>query len=371
MTARYQARVLTAVPDILAALSDEGVRTAASAFQSPDWLKAIFEHLAPALGATPLAIQLDDAASGELAAILPLAIRREGPLRVASFPDFGVSDYGAPLLGPASPTDPTAAEALWSAAKGAIEADLIRLSSMPRRIGSGPNPLALVRQAHAGRHAANRFVITGTVEDFLRERGKKYRKEVERCFRLLAKDGVPHFSRAETPREMASAYLVLQTQQSQRHAEKGSAYRLDEPAYAAFYEHVLSEGVPKGAAHIFKLAAGDEIVATLLGLTHNGAFTLLRISNGGQRWHHLSPGRLIVVEAMHYFVERGIRTFDMGIGDYSFKRGFGIEPEPLADLIAPLSWRAAPAAALQRGKAFVRQNPRLKALASSLSGRAH
>ncbi len=157
--------------------------------------------------------------------------------------------------------------------------------------------------------------------------------------------------------DIARSYEALETQQGRRRQAAGGAYVLDRPAFSHFYEHVLREGVPEGSAHIFTLEAGGEIVAVLLGLTHNRAFTLLRISNGGERWHHLSPGRLIVVEAMRYFLARGVTTFDMGIGDYAFKRGFGIEPEPLADLVAGLTLRGKAVAAIHRAKTRLRQSP--------------
>ena len=109
--------------------------------------------------------------------------------------------------------------------------------------------------------------------------------------------------------------------------------------------------------------------AALLGVKHDGAFTLLGISSAGERWRHLSPGRLIVVAAMRYFADRGVRTFDMGAGEHAFKRGFGIEPERLLELNAALTWKAAPRALLARTKARARANPHLKGLAERVRGK--
>ena len=370
MSALYSARALSSAPDILAELAAQRTADVPTAFQSVSWLKPIYEGLAPVLDATPIAIDIRDMRTAERAAFMPLIVRQEGSLRVASFPDLGVSDYCAPILGSAAPAESRSAEAFWSAVKGALDADMVRLTSMPRTIGAKVNPLALISGAAVSRHSANLFTLSGTVEEFLRERGKKYRKEVERCIRLLTKEGEPQFSRAEAAHEIASSYLVLQTQQLARHQAKGSDYGLNNPAYSAFYEQVLRDGVPQDFAHIFKLSAGDGIVATLMGVTHAGTFTLLRISTGGTRWQHLSPGRLIVIEAMKYFVARGVRTFDMGIGDYAFKRGFGIEPVPLVDVVAPLTWRGVPHAVLHHTKSRARQSSRLRALRDRLRSRA-
>ena len=73
-------------------------------------------------------------------------------------------------------------------------------------------------------------------------------------------------------------------------------------------------------------------------------------------------GRLVVVEAMKYFVARGVRHFDMGIGDYPFKRGFGVEDVPLYDLIVARDLSAVPRALFHRLKGRLRQNKLARAV---------
>jgi CelD/BcsL family acetyltransferase involved in cellulose biosynthesis len=155
---------------------------------------------------------------------------------------------------------------------------------------------------------------------------------------------------------------VLEEQQSARHAALGSKYVLDEPAYRAFYERLAMDGSDAELAALFAVEAQGEIVAALFGIVHDGAFTLLRISTAGQVGSHLSPGRLVVVEAMKYFVARGVRHFDMGIGDYPFKRGFGVEDVPLYDLIVARDLSAVPRALFHRLKGRLRQNKLARAV---------
>jgi hypothetical protein len=49
-------------------------------------------------------------------------------------------------------------------------------------------------------------------KDYVRSRGRKFRKEVQRCHRLWEKEGAPHFYRATTPEEIARVYSVLEEQ---------------------------------------------------------------------------------------------------------------------------------------------------------------
>jgi CelD/BcsL family acetyltransferase involved in cellulose biosynthesis len=211
--------------------------------------------------------------------------------------------------------------------------------------------------------------VPGTVEEFLRSRGKKYRKEVERCYRLWEKEGAPRFYRATTAEEIARVYSVLEEQQASRHGTLGSKYVLDEPAYRAFYERLAIDGSDAGLASLFAIEAGGEIIATLFGIVHDGTFTLLRIATGGPGWGHLSPGRLVVVETMKHFVAQGIRRFDMGIGDYPFKRGFGVEDVPLYDLIVARDLAQVPHAMFQRLKGRLRKSARVQSLFRRLKPR--
>ncbi len=367
VTAAFKAERIEGAEAVVAAIAAARPVTSGLAFQRGEWLDALLQTLAKAENATPLVVRVTDAATGDLVLILPLIATRERGLSVVAIPSLGVSDYGAPLLGPSAPQTAEAAKALMLAVKGALTGyDLLRLDNMPSEIVGRKNPLALLPGLTRARHSANRVILDDTVEALLRARGKKYRKEAERCYRLLAERGEPSFRRAKSDDEIAHAYCVLQEQQAARHAEAGGSYVLDKPAYAKFYDTVVRKGCDSGFASLFTLSAGGETGATLFGITEGDTFTLLRISTAGGDWKRLSPGRLIVLETMRTLSAQGIRRFDMGIGDYAFKHGFGIEAEPLYDLAVPLSLRAIPAARYGRLKARLRQNPRLKALVASL-----
>ncbi|MEQ1714190.1 MAG: GNAT family N-acetyltransferase, partial [Hyphomicrobium sp.] len=304
--------------------------------------------------------------------LLPLVVAREGRPRVARFADIGVTDYRAPILGAAAPQDRNGQRALWREITRALsgKADLVRFEAMPAEIGGRANPLAALPAATAARLTGMWTNVETTVEDFLRGRGKKYRKEAERCFRLLEKEGTPHFQRADTAEAIERAYAALQAQQSQRHGDTGNEhYVLDQPKYSEFYRDLLLAERDSGFAHIFTLEADGGIVAALMGVEQGGTFTALRISNGGPLWRHLSPGRLVVIEAMRHMVERGVRTFDLGAGDYPFKRGFGAAEIPLHDLVSALTTRGLPAVAAERSKAWLKRHPALADAAKRLAGR--
>lgn len=350
---------------VLDAVQRAGPETVATGFQRLPWLSALFAELLSA-ASQPILVDIRNE-SGALVLMLPLVATRERGLNVLRVPSFGVSDYGGPILGQAS--DSTSG--LWSAIKSAITRhDLLIIENMPRTIAGRTNPLVTLPGTCPSEHHRNALAIDGTVEEFLRALGKKFRKEVERCGRLLADRGEPSFHRAGTPEQIAGAYAILEQQQAARRHEAGGQYLLERPEYSRFYRTLLAKGCTTGTAHLFTLSAGADVGACLLGITNGGTFKLLRISTAGGDWKRISPGRLVVVEAMRYFVPKGVSRFDMGIGDYPFKHGFGIEPEPLTNLEVALTAKGWPWIAKSRARRALRDIKPLRRAIHHLKGRA-
>jgi CelD/BcsL family acetyltransferase involved in cellulose biosynthesis len=86
---------------------------------------------------------------------------------------------------------------------------------------------------------------------------------------------------------------------------------------------------------------------------------MVRISNAGEKWSNCSPGRLIIERTMAALHRDGVREVDFSIGNYAYKRRFGVAPIALADLSAALSWRGLPYALRDRAARELRNYPRL------------
>ena len=79
------------------------------------------------------------------------------------------------------------------------------------------------------------------------------------------------------------------------------------------------------------LTSEDEVVATLLGVRDRTRHAMVRISNAGEKWSNCSPGRLIIERTMAALHQDGVREVDFNIGNYAYKRRFGVEPIALAE----------------------------------------
>jgi CelD/BcsL family acetyltransferase involved in cellulose biosynthesis len=109
------------------------------------------------------------------------------------------------------------------------------------------------------------------------------------------------------------------------------------------------------------LTVGDEVVATLLGIRSGARYVMIRISNAGDKWSNCSPGRLIIERTMAALHKDGVREFDFSVGNYAYKRRFGVARLELVDITAALGWRGLPYALRDRAVRELRKYPHLSA----------
>ena len=341
--------VFDGADDVLAALEVIERDLVFTAFQSLDWLTVLYEELATGSGPIPCLVVVTDRGSGKVVIALPLAIGREGLLRVASFPDFGVSDYGAPLLGFMPSASPSMIRRAWRAIRNALrEVDLIRLKRMPEKIGDRDNPLIAFFGCTPAQEAGHQLVVDQGFDRYLDSIGKKYRKDYERCHRLWKSGGRARLHRATTADEIARVFSIMEEQEAHWRSAHEGKYQNAVPGISPFYERIAIDGSDAGIAALFALEANGETIATILGLVHAETFTMLRISTAGERWGNLSPGRLIVLETVRSLSGEGIRRFDMGCRSNPLPHGFGSTPVPLYDLVIAQDVAALPAAVLHQ-----------------------
>jgi CelD/BcsL family acetyltransferase involved in cellulose biosynthesis len=336
----------------------------ATPFQDWQWLEAWYGAFATVDNVEPLIAIVSNAATGEQAALLPLIRRRHNGIRIVEPADLDLTDYNAPLLGPAAPRDARAARAMWQDLRAALRrvpggADLVRLRKMPVETDGRPNPLALLEGA--GPCALNGNLVT-TGEDFDAWRftlERTVRKELERSWRVFTRDSTAAFRIVTDKDEALRLLATMESQQGDRMQHLGLNFVLNDETYAAFYRNLVHDNVANGYAVLSALTVGDEVVATLLGIRQGARYVMVRISNAGEKWSNCSPGRLIIERTVAALHQDGIRQFDFSIGNYAYKRRFGVTRTALVDFSAALSWRGLPYALRDRAARWLRGHPGL------------
>jgi CelD/BcsL family acetyltransferase involved in cellulose biosynthesis len=335
-------------------------------FQDPRWLDAWYAAFANFDSVEPLIAIISDAATSEQVALLPLVRRVQNGIRVVEFADLNLTDYNAPMLGAAAPCDAKAALALWRDLLVALKrlpggGDLVRLRKMPVDLGGRPNPLALLDSAGPCPLNGN-LVITGDDFDTYRySLGRTVRKELERSWRVFTRHREAVFQIVTDRSEALRVLSIMEIQQGARMQHLGLNFILNDETCAAFYRHLVGENLRSGYAVLSALTVGTEVVATLLGVRRGSRYVMVRISNAGEKWSNCSPGRLIIGRTMAALHKDGVRSFDFSIGNYAYKRRFGVAPLRLADITAALSWRGIPYALRDRAVRELRRHPWLAA----------
>jgi CelD/BcsL family acetyltransferase involved in cellulose biosynthesis len=333
-------------------------------FQHPQWYAAWYDAFAIADGVEPLIAVVTDGSTGEQAALLPLIRRRSKNISIVEFADLDLTDYNAPILGPAAPRDAKTARVLWRELLIALRrmqggADLIRLRKVPLDLDGRPNPLALLDDAGPCSLNGN-VVATGADYDAWRYTLEKtVRKELERSWRVFTRDPAASFEIVADNNEALRILSTTEVQQGTRMQSLGLNFILNDETCAAFYRNLVRDGVGSGYAVVTALRVGDEIVATLLGIRCGARYVMIRISNAGEKWSNCSPGRLIIERTMAALHKDGVREFDFSVGNYAYKRRFGVTSLPLVDISAALGWRGLPYALRDRAARELRNYPKL------------
>lgn len=241
------------------------------------------------------------------------------------------------------------------------KADLVRLRKVPVDLDGKPNPIALL-DAGGPCSLNGNLVTTGEDYDVWRYTLEKtVRKELERSWRVFTRDPAASFAIITDTSEALRILSTTEVQQGTRMQSLGMDYILNDETCAAFYRNLVRDGIGNGYVLVSALTVGNEVVATLLGIRTGSRYVMIRISNAGEKWSNCSPGRLIIERTMAALHRDGVREFDFSVGNYAYKRRFGVTRLPLIDISAALSWRGRPYALRDRMVRAVRNYPRLDA----------
>jgi CelD/BcsL family acetyltransferase involved in cellulose biosynthesis len=343
-------------------------------FQDRRWLDAWYRAFAGFDGVEPLIAIVSDAATSEQVALFPLVRRVHRGIRIVEFADYHLTDYNAPLLHAAALREPAAARLMWRDLLAALKrlpggTDLVRLRKMPFELDGRPNPLTLLPGASASFLNSNVVTMGDDFDAYRYSLERTVRKELERSWRVFTRHPDAAFRIVTGHDEALRVLSAMETQQDARMRHLGLQFMLNDETCAAFYRSLVSENLASGYAVLTALTVGEEVVATLLGVRSGSRYVMVRISNAGDKWSNCSPGRLIIERTMAALHRDGVRHFDFSIGNYAYKRRFGVVPVALAEITAALSWRGWPFALRDRAARELHRYPKLATRVTRALGR--
>jgi CelD/BcsL family acetyltransferase involved in cellulose biosynthesis len=91
------------------------------------------------------------------------------------------------------------------------------------------------------------------------------------------------------------------------------------------------------------------------GMVRDGRFSAMFNSIPADQFRSESPGEQLLVNMIRSCCERGLDTFDLGVGEAAYKDMFCPDEEPLFDTCLPLSARGHALVAIERAKSAVKR----------------
>lgn len=340
-------------------------------YQGYDFLRLWQVHAGAAAGVTPFIVVAYNAAGTPLF-LWPLGCRRLGGLRAVEFLGGKHANFNMALWrrDAAARIGADALRAVLPHLAG--HADLLMLTNQPLTWAGTTNPFALLPQ----QRSAN-FGFSGTLipdfEALLRARTNSgTRKKMRKKERTLAGYGAVRFERASGVTEIRRVLDSFFKQKSARMRELGVPDVFDEPGVRRFIEAAATEDAEGNGTliELYSLSVDDIIVATMGGIVGGGRFCAMFNSIILGHYASESPGEQLLVNLVRHCCERGLNSFDLGIGESRYKSLFCEDAEPLFDSYLPLSPAGRMMALMLRMggavKRAIKQRPALWSLVCSL-----
>ncbi len=219
------------------------------------------------------------------------------------------------------------------------QADILRLINQPLSWAGTTNPFALLPQQKSP-NCGFSGALAPDFEALLHARtNATARKKMRKKERMLASYGEVRFERARGVHDVRRVLDAFFKQKSARMKALGIRDVFTAPGVRRFIESGATEHV-KGLEppiELYALSVNDIIVATMGGITGNGRFCAMFNSITQGPYAVESPGEQLILNLVQSCCERGLATFDLGIGEAHYKTLFCGDTEPLFDSYLPLT----------------------------------
>jgi CelD/BcsL family acetyltransferase involved in cellulose biosynthesis len=310
----------------------------ATPYQRYDFLKHWQRHVGSNCGMTPFIVVGFNKESEPLF-LLPLGSRPVGGLIGLEFLGGKHTNFNMALWrrDVAATIDADGLRSTLSTLSG--HADVLRLTNQPLTWGGATNPFALLPH----QRAANYGFSGALVPDFdalLRSRtNSETRKKMRKKERALASFGELRFERATEADDVRRVLDAFFKQKRARMRALGMSDAFSLPGVRRFIEAAATErlGDGKPLTELYALSVDDIIVATMGGIVGGGRFCAMFNSMVQGRFAVESPGEQLVLRLVRTCCERGLVTFDLGIGEARYKNLLCGDAEPLFDSHIALS----------------------------------
>jgi CelD/BcsL family acetyltransferase involved in cellulose biosynthesis len=304
----------------------------AFAYQTLDWTKAVFTHLASKSRSRPFFIEVRDADAHRIIMMLPLIITKRFGLTTISAFNYDVCEYAAPLVASGLSLTTAQMDVIWEAICAVLpKSDLVDIRQIPERVSTVPNPLALMPHKRDSDLSAYGLSLEGDPKTLLpRLLPPARHKELQKKLRRLHARGNVQFVEAKNEMQASQIFEAMLDQRLRRFKKLGRFDLLSRPEIVSFYREAAYQSLrDSGPVRLFGLFVDDECIAANYVLVHarTAHGVILSIADG--KWKNCSAGIVIATKIIEWAAEQGYDYFDLTIGNLAYKSDVGAQSRPL------------------------------------------
>jgi CelD/BcsL family acetyltransferase involved in cellulose biosynthesis len=346
----------------------------ATPYQNYDFLASWQRCVGARTGVNPIIVSAYDPAGHPLF-LWPLGYADRGPFRILQFLGGKHANVNLGLWHRDTAALMTAADlalVLNRVAASGHGIDLVALRRQPSRWTGVANPLLLLPHQPSPSDSCRRDLVRSLDGAVDLEVSRGMRKQLRgKDRKLTALPGYRCF-RASTSDEVERLLGWFFSTKAKHLSAQGLANAFAEPGVQDFVRDICHSGLAQKAplAELHATEANGELLAVLAGIGDGRRFSSMFNTYTLGPLSRFSPGLVLMLHMIADLGERGYASFDLGVGDATYKRGFCREVEPLFDSFLPLTPKghlaalgARSATAAKRG---IKRTPRLFAALQNL-----
>jgi len=287
-------------------------------FQSREFLDIWLDTIGKASRVEPCFVVVKDS-DGRPVLYLPLIIETKFNVRLLRFMDCGVADYNAPIVAADRPLSLQEFHQVWADVLAQLPAfDVVDLKKIASDVAGALNPLTYLDCAPFG-ESGHAVVLTRLRDQTDTRRAiVRVRRKLQTYAKGLSQIGEPRFIVNPAAAEAARLVERLFELKRRKYQRTAAPDFLAAPGVERFYRDMMSPARLGTISHLAALTIGDTVASAHLGFIGRGRFYYIFPAYDTQ-FGRYRVGHLLLQHLIDQSAAQDFDTFDLGIGDASYK----------------------------------------------------
>jgi CelD/BcsL family acetyltransferase involved in cellulose biosynthesis len=287
-------------------------------FQSREFLDVWLDTIGKASRIEPYLVVVRDG-DGRPVLYLPLAIETKFNLRLLRFMDCGVADYNAPIVAADRRLSRQEFHKVWAEILARLPAfDVVDLKKIANDVDGAVNPLTYLDCTPFGDSGHAVALTRFRDQTDTRRSIVRLRRKLQGYAKGLSQIGETRFLTHPDASETARLTERLLEFKRRKYERTSTPDFLAAPGVEQFYREMTSPGRLGKISHLSALTVGDTVASAHLGFIGRGRLYYILIGYDSQ-FGRYGVGHLLLQHLIDQSVAQDFDTFDLGIGDASYK----------------------------------------------------